>query len=206
MLCVTAIFGFLFYKLANPFVAVWVGEDLVLGLPIVFAISINTMFRIIKNPIDKFKEAYGIFGDVYAPIIEAIINLVFSIVLAMKFGLIGIVIGTIVSNTCITFIWKPYVIFKQVFKEKFIKFFIITGKYMGVALVAVVISCFVMGFAEFSFTNKYVDLVMLFVVYGIITAVVFMACFMCDKFFRDTFKKYVNIILGMIKKKKKIEG
>ena len=57
------------------------------------------MFRIIKNPIDKFKEAYGIFWDVYAPIVESLVNLVVSIVLAMKFGIIGIIIGTIVSNT-----------------------------------------------------------------------------------------------------------
>ncbi len=111
MLFGTAICGFLFYKLANPFVSVWVGEELVLPLSVVFAISINTMFKIIKNPIDKFKEAYGIFWDIYAPVIESIINLVFSILLAIKFGLIGIVVGTIISNICITFIWKPYVIF-----------------------------------------------------------------------------------------------
>ena len=135
MLFLTAIIGFLFYKLANPFVAAWVGEDLVLGLAIVFAISVNSMFWIIKNPIDIFKEAYGIFWDVYAPVIEAVINLVFSIVLALKFGLVGIIIGTIISNTCITFFWKPYVLFKNVFKEKLIKFFVITAKYMGIALV-----------------------------------------------------------------------
>ena len=60
MLFLTAIIGFLFYKLANPFVSVWVGEELVLALPIVFAISINTMFRIIKNPIDKLLTSLSI--------------------------------------------------------------------------------------------------------------------------------------------------
>lgn len=135
MLFITALFGFLFYKLANPFITVWLGEEYLLGLPIVFAISINTMFRIIKNPIDKFKEAYGIFWDIYAPIVESVINLVFSIALALEFGIIGVVIGTIISNICITFIWKPYVIFKHVFKEKLIKFFVITAKYMAIALI-----------------------------------------------------------------------
>ncbi len=203
MLFFTAIVGFLFYKLANPFVSAWVGEDLVLALPIVFAISVNTMFRIIKNPIDKFKEAYGIFWDVYAPIVEAIINLVFSIILAYYFGIIGIVIGTIISNTCITFIWKPYVIFKHIFKEKLIKFFAITAKYMIIALIGVGISCFFMKFYTVQFANKYVDLVMLFIVYGIISTLTLAICFMCDKFFRNTFKKYINIILNMIKKKGK---
>ena len=202
MLFLTALFGFLFYKLANPFVSVWVGEDLILGLPIVFAISINIMFKIIKNPIDKFKEAYGIFWDVYAPIVESIINLVFSIVLAMKFGIIGIVIGTIISNTIITFIWKPYIIFKHIFKERLIKFFAINAKYIAIALVGVSISCFFMNLAQFSFDNKYLNLVMLFVVYGIISTLVLIVSFMCDKFFRQTFKKYVKIILSIVKKRK----
>lgn len=202
MLFVTALFGFLFYKLANPFIGVWLDEELTLGLPIVFAISINTMFRIIKNPIDKFKEAYGIFWDVYAPLVESLVNLVFSIVLAMKFGIIGIVIGTIISNTLITFMWKPYVIFKHIFKEKLIKFFAINAKYMVIALIGVFISCFFMKIFAFTFENKYLNLVMLFVVYGIISTIVILTSFMCDKFFRQTFKKYLNIILSMIKRKR----
>lgn len=44
---------------------------------------------------------------------------------------------------------------------------------------------------------------MLFIVYGIISIVVFMTCFMIDKFFRETFKKYCNIIVGMVRKNKK---
>jgi len=201
MLFATAICGFLFYKLANPFVAVWVGEDLVLPLTIIFAISINIMFKIIKSPIDQFKEAYGIFWDIYAPIIESIINLVFSILLAIKFGLIGIVIGTIVSNICIIFIWKPYVIFKHVFKERLIKFFMITAKYMGIALIGVAISCIFMGFIPINIANKYVNLVVLFIVYGLIAITTLLACFVCDKFFRNTLRKYFNIVLNMIKRK-----
>lgn len=202
MLFVTALFGFLFYKLANPFISVWLDETYTLALPIVFAISINTMFRIIKNPIDKFKEAYGIFWDVYAPIVESLVNLVVSIILAMKFGIIGIIIGTIVSNTLITFIWKPYIIFKHVFKEKLIKFFAINAKYMAIALIGVFISCFFMNLLQFTFENKYINLVMLFIVYGIISGVVLLGSFMCDTFFRKTLKKYLNIILSMVKRKK----
>ncbi len=202
MLFLTAIFGFLFYKLANPFVSVWVGEEYILPLSFVFAISINIMFRIIKNPIDKFKEAYGIFWDIYAPVVESLINLVFSIVLAINFGLIGVIIGTIISNIVITFIWKPYVIFKHVFKEKLYKFFAITAKYMAIALIGVAISCIFMNAIELNFANKYVNLVMLFAFYGVVAVVVLTLCFICDKFFRKTLKKYLNVILSLARKKK----
>lgn len=203
MLFITAVFGFLFYKLANPFVSVWVGEEYILSLPIVFAISINTMFRIIKNPIDKFKEAYGIFWDIYSPIIESLINLVFSIVLAIKFGIIGIVIGTIISNIAITFIWKPYVIFKYIFKEKLIKFFAITIKYMIIALIGVGISCIFMNLVNLNIENRILNLVMLFAIYGIIAVASLTICFMFDKFFRETFKKYIKVVLSMVKGKDK---
>lgn len=201
MLFLTAVFGFLFYKLANPFVAVWVGEEYTLGLGVVFAISINIMFKIIKNPIDKFKEAYGIFWDIYAPLVESLINLVFSIVLALKFGIIGVVIGTIISNTAITFIWKPYIIFKHVFKEKLIKFFAITAKYMATALIGVAISCLLMNLVTLKIDNQYAHLVMLFVVYGVIAVSVLMAVFSLDTFFRKTLRKYIKVMLGIVKKK-----
>ncbi|MCI8291723.1 MAG: hypothetical protein HFJ25_05735, partial [Clostridia bacterium] len=202
MLFVTALFGFLFYKLANPFVTVWLGVEYTLGLSVVFAISINVMFKIIKNPIDKFKEAYGIFWDIYAPLVESVINLVFSILLALKFGIIGVVIGTIISNILIIFFWKPYIIFKHVFKEKLIKFFGITAKYMAIALFGVAISCIFMEIIPINIANKYINLIVLFAVYGIIASATLMGCFMADKFFRQTFKKYCNIIFSMFKRKK----
>ena len=59
-----------------------------------------------------------------------------------------------------------------------------------------------MEFTEFQFANKYVQLVMLFVVYGVISTAIFIGCFMCDKFFRDTLKKYINIVLSIVKRKK----
>ena len=73
---------------------------------------------------------------------------------------------------------------------------------MIIALAGVVISCFFMNLFQFTFENKYVNLVMLFVVYGIIASVVLLASFMCDTFFRKTLKKYLNIILSMVKRKK----
>ena len=200
MLFITALFGFLFYKLANPFITIWLDEQYLLSLPIVFAISINTMFRIIKNPIDKFKEAYGIFWDVYAPIVESVVNLIFSIILALKYGIIGVVIGTIISNTVITFIWKPYVIFKHIFKEKLIKFFAINIKYIAIAIIGVIISSFIMKITAFQIANQYINLIMLFIVYGIISVISIGICFMCDKFFRETFKKYFKILLSTVKK------
>lgn len=186
--------GVLFYLLANPFIKVCFGDELTFSNSIVICIVINTMFRIIKNPIDKFKEAYGIFWDIYAPLIEAVINLVSSVLLAIKFGLIGIVIGTIISNIIITTLWKPYVIFKYGFKEKIKKFALISIKYLSIGLIGAAISYLICTNINLSIQNKVLNLLALFVVNITISTIIITIVFSFDKFFKDLLTKYLNLI------------
>ena len=44
-----------------------------------------------------FIVAYGLFQDVYAPVVEAILNLGLSVVLGYYYGLAGIIGGVIIS-------------------------------------------------------------------------------------------------------------
>ena len=50
-----------------------------------------------------------------SPIIESIINLVVSIILAKKIGVVGVYIGTLVSSF-VPYIWCPVIVHKYVFK------------------------------------------------------------------------------------------
>jgi len=195
MMFITILFGFLFYQLANPFISVCFGEEYILSSIIVLGIVINTMFRIIKNPIDKFKDAYGIFWDRYAPIIEAIINLVFSIWFGIKLGILGVVAGTIVSNIVITLCWKPYVIFKYGFKEKVSKFFIITFKYLIIGGIGILIAYLIINLIKINIVNSILNLIVLFAINGIVALIIIAGCYMCDKYFRETFKKYLFLVL-----------
>lgn len=197
----TILCGFLFYQLANPFISVCFGEEYTLSNIIVLGIVINTMFRIIKNPIDKFKDAYGIFWDRYAPIVEAIINLVVSIALGIKWGILGVVIGTVISNIVITMCWKPYVIFKYGFKEKFSKFFLINFKNLLMSIIGIIISYFIINLIKINIANSVINLIVLFAVNGIISVIIILSCYMCDKYFRKTLGKYIGIIINMVKTK-----
>ena len=205
MIFAATLFTFLFYKLVNPFISVFFGEEFILQNIIVFAIAVNIMFRIIKNPIDKFKEAYGIFWDIYSPIVESILNLLFSILFAIKFGILGVVIGTIISNIVITIVWKPYVIFKHVFNQKFIKFCIITLKYIIIGLISILISNSIINIINFNIKNNIINLIELFAIYGIISTVIILTIFLFDKNFRNTLSRYINILVQMLKNKNKFE-
>ena len=62
--------------------------------------------------------------DRYKAIVEAVLNLVISIVLAQKLGVAGIFIGTFMS-TVLTSIWiEPYVLYKYSFHRNPVRFFV----------------------------------------------------------------------------------
>ena len=201
---VTVIFCFLFYYLANKFITIWVGGEYVLSNIIVFGITLNIMFRIIKAPIDKFKEAFGLFWDKQAPFIESLINLIISVYLASKIGILGVVIGTIVSNIIIIATWKPFMVFKYGFEEKFNKYIIVTFKLMLLAVLSVLISSVIVQNINIFTENNWINLIGQGIVYAIIITLISLICFMCNKLFRDTLKKYLLFFVSIIKKENKV--
>lgn len=74
--------------------------------------------------LNTFKDCAGLFyQDRFKPIFEVVINLVTSIVLAKWLGLVGVVIGTIISTISAPLWVEPFVLNKYYFKQS-------TGKYM----------------------------------------------------------------------------
>lgn len=81
------------YKLTPIFIHFWVGNQYILESSTFFLLVIVMFINIIRLTVDSFLHAYGLFKDTGAPIIEAIINLFFSITLGIKYGINGVLIG-----------------------------------------------------------------------------------------------------------------
>ena len=82
-----------------------------------------TRFNIASTLI--FKESMGLFWyDRYKSIIEAILNLVTSILFVFQFGVAGVFLGTITS-TVLTSLWvEPYVLYKYRLQKPVFPFFL----------------------------------------------------------------------------------
>ena len=111
--------------LINPFISLWVGDKYVIGefgkylfgILLFIKISNRTMLTV-KDNLGYFKETKNIL------IIEAILNVLISVLLVNKFGIIGVLIGTIVSTTLTSF-WKiPKFVINTFFEQKSIKYFV----------------------------------------------------------------------------------
>lgn len=104
--------------LIQPFIAIWTGSiDFQLNFSIVLILCLQFYLTIMRFVPNMFKDCAGLmWNDRWKPVIEAITNLVVSIILAKTLGLIGVFIGTVVSTLIAPFWIEPYVLYKYYFK------------------------------------------------------------------------------------------
>lgn len=137
-----------FYIISKPFVVLWLGNEFVLPEMTTFVIMLNLYFDTYGYTIGAFKSAAGIFHeDRWIPMIQSVINIITSIILAKVCGLTGVVIGTILSQMLMFFFSYPQFVYKKLFDRSYffycketISYFIV---FLLVFVVTVIISSFI---------------------------------------------------------------
>lgn len=136
---IATVIVFCFVYLANDFVNIWIGSEYLFSDAVVLVLGINMFIQISRQPIVSFKLGYGLVSDVFAPVIEGLINLGFSWFLVQHVGIIGIFLGTFISNMVIVVIWQPYYIATRGFKMTVRDMFIELSKLMALSILSVLI-------------------------------------------------------------------
>lgn len=121
------------YELLAPFVSFSFGDNYVFARQIELILCINFFVTGMRKPVLVFRDSLGLFWyDRYKSIAEAIINLVVSIVLALKFGAVGVFLGTFIS-TVTTSTWvEPFILYRHYFKSSLTKYFVRYAVYSSV--------------------------------------------------------------------------
>ncbi len=123
--------------LLNPFIKLWLGKKYLFSIEIVVILIINFYITGMRKTVLTFREACGLFyKDRWKAIIEAIVNLIFSIILAKRLGIFGVFLGTFISSVTVCNWVEPYVLFKYGFKLKLSKYF---KKYFQYSLFTVIV-------------------------------------------------------------------
>lgn len=120
-LCGFLLYGYLAGGMAvlfNLFVRLVFGADYLFSQTIVLIIVAEFFISGLRQINLQFREAMGLFWyDRYKAIAEAAINLVVSIFLAQRWGVAGIIGGTIISSVT-TCVWvEPYVLMRYGMEE-----------------------------------------------------------------------------------------
>lgn len=102
------------------FIKLWIGEKYLLKDYILCILVFNYFLSLMKYCYSVFKDAAGIWQeDKFVPLIESIINIISSIILAKFFGLAGIFIGTIISSFTKWGYSYPKLIHKKLFNRSY---------------------------------------------------------------------------------------
>ena len=116
------------YELINPFVELSFGRQYLFAGEIVLILCVNFYVKGMRRATLIFRDSLGLFWyDRYKAIVEAVLNLVISIVLVQYMGTIGVFLGTLIS-TSLTSVWvEPYILYKHEMKSSVLPYF---GKYI----------------------------------------------------------------------------
>lgn len=105
------VFGLLLFL--QPFVTCWFGAQYRLSDLIVYLLVFNIFIFLSRGVVETYISAHGLFSDVWAAWTELALNLTITLCLAPFYGIVGILLGKIISVFFIALFWKPYFLFSQ---------------------------------------------------------------------------------------------
>lgn len=182
-------FSIIFFNCANPFISLWLGDKFVLSKITVFLLSFSFFLTGIRMASYSVKSAAGIFKeDSWSPFIQAIINLLVSIILCKYLGINGIIIGTIISSF-IPILTRIYFIYRILFKKKMSSYII--HNLLIYVIFYLIVAIITSLFSKYLYTNV-ISLVINFMISTAIYMIVYIIAFYRNdefKFIMDTIKK-----------------
>ncbi len=176
---ITGVACFALYITIGPFVSLWIGSKYLLGESTLLLLIITMFISISRSVIDSFREAYQLFGDIWAPIAEACINLGGSILFGYLWGLNGVLLGVNLSLVIIILLWKPYYTFRYGMKSSVIPYFIQFALHLAVLLSGAFIAKLAMNqinYEEDDLIATGLAIILGLSVYIITTYVILMSC------------------------------
>lgn len=105
------------YHFIVPFIVLWLGDEYILDNTILILLMINIFIMLTRSAVDMFNNAYGHYADTWSAWAEGFTNLGITLLLAPFCGLVGILLGKIVSLLLFIVLWKPYYLFHYAFHK-----------------------------------------------------------------------------------------
>lgn len=128
----TVAFGF--YRLIDPFIVLWLPPERyeLFSGPVVLMLVGMLFIGIVRQTVQYFLNAYGLYHDVWAAWTEAGLNVAISVWACLHYGVAGVVAGTLVSTGLFVLLWKPYFLYSRGFREPSGEYWLTLLKYIAI--------------------------------------------------------------------------
>ena len=180
--------------LFEPFVRLFFGSEYLFTQWEVLAIVIQFYLTGMRKSVLAFRDATGAYWyDRYKPIFELAFKLIFSILLAIKFGVIGVFIGTSISILLTGFWVEPYVLYKHVLHAKLSGYFV---RYAGYTLLTIVTGLITLWICSFFSAESWLGLILR----GIVCLIIPNAIFTLIFFRTEDFRYFIDLVRSLFAK------
>ena len=176
------ILGFVIYGLLlfiQPFIICWLGEKYKLDDLIVYLLIFHIFIMLARGVVEMYISACGLFSDVWTAWTELILNLSITLCLAPFFGIVGILLGKIISVFFIAIFWKPYFLFSKGLHQS-------VSIYWRGMTAYYIIFCFflvIVTYMKLSITDHYLDTFPKLVFYGGLLYIPILTCYFFSLFY-----------------------
>ncbi len=103
----------------QPFIHIWMGEDNMLAVGLVFCFVIYYYSMGANKLINMFKDAAGIWRvDRWRPLTAALVNLCLNLITVRWLGLYGVLLSSVFSIVIIQIPWLFHNLFREVFPQQ----------------------------------------------------------------------------------------
>ena len=138
------------FVVSDEFISTWISNEWVIAQPFAFLMGLELFTSCFKYAMQKYRTTYGLFKQGWRrPLFSMIINLVISVALVRSLGIVGVLIGTIVSDWT-TFVWyDPLIVHRDGFNRAFpvSRYYFKFAKYF--------ITCCLVGALDFFICNRF---------------------------------------------------
>lgn len=141
--------------LLEPFLQLWIGPQYILGRTTLILVVLIFILGQVRQTVDSFCYAYGIFWDIWAPLVEGAINIGTAILLGSKFGLNGVLTGVALSQITMIYLWRPYLLFHWGFKEPISYYIRIFAKHCILLMLAGTLVYFLVKTVDIEITKSF---------------------------------------------------
>lgn len=192
MMCICVCSCF-FLNLLQPFMKIWMGEDLMLDMSAVICFVLYFIVYEINAVLNLFKDAAGIWHqDRFRPLVVSLVNLVLNLATVNWGGIYGVLLSTVVSMAFIGIPWVTNNLFNNIFDKIDMLDFV---KKMTVYIVQIVIICMISYLlCNFITLDGLVGLIIKALICGTISIVLYLL----TSFKTKEFKMSINLVKQIV--------
>lgn len=182
-----------FYVLIPPFITMWLGKDFLIDKFSFTLIVVNCYLMGQSTVYNNVRTAYGKFtSDRWVSLIQALVNLVVSVIGAIKWGLPGVYVGTIVSRVFFVLV-RPAKTYRMMFEEGVGNYYKSLFGYGVIVLITGLVTQITTTFL--SFDNVFISFILRCIVVLLLPNAVFTILFARTRMFKSVMGRLRQIVM-----------